>query len=213
MGETVKLDVYKIDGTATGEQVELSDKVFGIEPNKHAIWAAVTAEMANQRQGTAATKTRTMVSGGGKKPWKQKGRGGARAGSTRSPIWVGGGRVFGPHPRLYKTEVPKKLGRLARRSVLSFKAKNNAIRVVEDFKFEAPKTARVIEVLGKFEFVGKKALFLTGPTDQALVLSCRNVPTLSVREASSFSTRDVLSADVLIIQKTGLSTIQEVLDK
>jgi large subunit ribosomal protein L4 len=213
MGETVKLDVYKIDGTATGEQVELSDKVFGIEPNDHAIWSAVTAELANQRQGTAATKTRTMVSGGGKKPWKQKGRGGARAGSTRSPIWVGGGRVFGPHPRQYKTEVPKKLSRLARRSVLSYKAKDNAIRVVEDFTFEAPKTGRVIDVLNKFEFGGKKTLFLTGAADQTLVLSCRNVPTLSVREASSFSTRDVLLADVLIIQKAGLSKIQEVLDK
>jgi large subunit ribosomal protein L4 len=213
MGETVKLDVYKIDGTATGEQVELSDSIFAIEPNDHAIWAAVTAEMANQRQGTSATKTRTMVSGGGKKPWKQKGRGGARAGSTRSPIWVGGGRVFGPHPRQYKTEVPKKLSRLARRSALSYKAKDQAIRVVEDFTFEAPKTGRVIDVLKKFEFGGKKALFLTGATDQTLVLSCRNVPTLSVKEASSFSTRDVLSADVLIIQKAGLSKIQEVLDK
>jgi len=213
MGETVKLDVYKIDGTATGEQVELSENVFGIAPNKHAIWAAVTAEMTNRRQGTAATKTRTMVSGGGKKPWKQKGRGGARAGSTRSPIWVGGGRVFGPHPRFYKTELPKKLSRLARRSVLSFKAKNSAIRVVEDFTFEAPKTGRVVDVLKKFEFDGKKTLILTGSLDHALFLSCRNVPTLSVREASSFSTRDVLAADVLIIQKAGLTKIQEVLDK
>ena len=213
MGENVKLDVYKIDGTATGEQVELSDKVFGIEPNDHAIWRAVTAEMTNNRQGTAATKTRTMVSGGGKKPWKQKGRGGARAGSTRSPIWVGGGRVFGPHPRYYKTEMPKKLSRLARKSALSYKAKDSAIRVVEDFTFEAPKTKNVLDVLKKFEFDAKKTLILTGAADHALYLSCRNVPTLSVREATSFSTRDILSADVLIIQKAGLSIIQEVLDK
>jgi len=213
MGETVKLDVYKIDGTATGEQIELSDKVFGIEPNDHAIWRAVTAEMTNRRQGTAASKTRTMVSGGGKKPWKQKGRGGARAGSTRSPIWVGGGRVFGPHPRFYKNEVPKKLSRLARKSALSYKAKDSAIRVVEDFAFEAPKTRNVLDVLKKFEFDAKKTLILTGATDPALYLSCRNVPTLEVREATSFSTRDVLAADVLIIQKAGLSKIQEVLDK
>ena len=133
-------EVYKIDGSSTGEKLELADDIFGIEPNDHAIYLAVKAYRANQRQGTHKSKERGEVSGGGKKPWKQKGRGGSRAGTSRSPVWVGGGTIFGPKPHLYKQDLPKKLKRLARKSALSYKVKDEQLMIVEDFNFEQPKT-------------------------------------------------------------------------
>ena len=209
MGVEVKLEVKKIDGSATGEQVTLNPEIFEIEPSKHAIWMAVVAELANRRQGTAKTKTRTDVSGGGKKPWKQKGRGTARSGSSRSPVWVGGGRVFGPQPRQYTKKLNKKLRSLARCSALAMKAQNAKIYVVEDFNFEAPKTREMVQMLKAFQLDATKTLFLTPETNQTLWLAGRNLPKLSVKEALGFSTYDVVKADTLLIQKSALAKISE----
>ena len=136
----MKLDIYKIDGKTSGKTIDLSENIFGIEPNDHAIYLSVKSYLANQRQGTHKAKERGEVRGGGKKPWKQKGRGGARAGTIRSPLWVGGGTIFGPRPRDYRQDLPKKVKRLARKSALSHKVKDEQLIVVEDFNFEKPKT-------------------------------------------------------------------------
>ena len=143
----MNLDIYKIDGSVTGEKIELADDIFGIQPNDHAIYLSVKSYLANQRQGTHKSKERGEVSGGGKKPWKQKGRGGARAGTTRSPLWVGGGTIFGPRPRDYREDIPKKVKKLARRSALSYKVKDEQLIIVEDFNFENPKTKEFAKCL------------------------------------------------------------------
>ncbi|MFH1941376.1 MAG: 50S ribosomal protein L4 [bacterium] len=209
----MKLDVYKIDGSKTGEQVSLPEKVFGIEPNNHVIWLAVTTEMTNHRQGNAAAKNRAAVRGGGKKPWRQKGRGTARAGSTRSPLWVGGGRIFGPSPKDFSKSIPKKIGRLARKSALSNKAKEEKIRLVEDFSFEIPKTKQVLDILRQLQLDRSKTLILVPEANRSTWLSCRNLPSVSVKEATGFSTYDVVNAETLLIQKSALSKIEEVLAK
>ncbi|MBN1782535.1 50S ribosomal protein L4 [bacterium] len=209
----MELEVYKIDGKPSGEKVKLPKEIFGIEPNKHAMYLSVVAEMANRRQGTAKAKNRSEVRGGGRKPWRQKGRGTARSGSTRSPVWVGGGRVFGPMPRSYHKAIPKKISRLARKSALTQRAKEDKIRLVEDFSFETPKTRKISDILGKLELLTSKTLLLVTENDQNLWLSGRNLPSFSVKEATCFSTADVLNAEVLLIQKSALSKISEVLKK
>jgi large subunit ribosomal protein L4 len=213
MGECVKLDVYKIDGTKTGDQVDLTPAIFEIVPNDHAIWLAVTAERDNSRQGTASAKTRGEVRGGGKKPWPQKGRGTARAGSTRSPVWVKGGRVFGPKPRTYKKQLPQKVRQLARKSALSYLAKENKIRMVEDFSFEKPKTRQIAGILKALQVFDQKTLLLTPQANRTVRLSGRNIPYVSVRDAGSFSTYDIINAEVLLIQKSALGKINEVFGK
>jgi large subunit ribosomal protein L4 len=207
----VKLDVLKTDGTKTGEQIDLPPDIFGIEPNDHVIWQVVTAERANARQGTAKSKTRAEVSGGGKKPWPQKGRGTARAGSTRSPVWRHGGRVFGPKPHTYKKRIPLKIRQLARKSALSALAKGNKIRLVEDFGFEKAKTKQMTGILAALQIAGAKTLLLTPQTSRMVWLSGRNIPSLQVREAAGFSTYDVVNAEMLLIQKSALGKINEVL--
>ena len=207
MGVDVKLDVYKTDGSKSGEQVELNNEIFGIEPNDHSIWLAVTAELANKRQGTASSKNRSAVSGGGKKPWRQKGRGTARSGSNRSPVWVGGGRAFGPSPRTYTKKLNKKENQLARKSALSYRAKENQIYLVEDFNFEAPKTKDLNNILHALNMV------LTSGDRKNVWLSGRNLVKVNVREAGSFSTTDVMNAKMLLIQKSAVNKINEVLAK
>lgn len=212
-GIMVKLDIYKIDGTPTGEKQDLPADIFDIEPNDHAIWQAVMTEQKNSRQGTSKAKNRSDVRGGGRKPWRQKGRGTARAGTIRSPIWVGGGRVFGPSPRDYYTEVPKKLKKLARRSALSHRAKEKHIRLVEDFQFEKPKTRQIQDILNAFDLAGQDVLLLTAESNRDLWLSGRNIPKFCVRGADSFSTQDVVRAKILLIQKSAITKIQGVLGK
>ncbi|MFQ5772377.1 MAG: 50S ribosomal protein L4, partial [bacterium] len=143
----MEFSVYKIDGKRSTRKVNFPDNFLDKAPNSHAVYLAVKTQNANSRQGTTATKTRSMVRGGGKKPWRQKGRGVARAGTNRSPLWVGGGRVFGPHPRDYNMRLPKKVKSLARTAVYSDKAKNNLITIVEDFKLENPKTKEMYHIL------------------------------------------------------------------
>ena len=204
----MKLEVYKQDGTKSGETVELSKEIFEIEPNDHVIYLAVKAYLANQRQGTHKAKERSEVSGGGKKPWKQKGRGGARAGTTRSPLWIGGGSIFGPKPRDYRQKLNKKVLALARKSALSYKAKANQILVVEDFNFEAPKTKDFVSILNALKVKGKKTLLLTNGTQENVYKSGRNVAKINVLEANKASAYDLLNNQVLVLQKSAVNLLE-----
>ncbi len=201
------LDIYKTDGSSSGEKLELADDIFGIEPNDHAIYLAVKAHLANQRQGTHKAKERGEVRGGGKKPWKQKGRGGARAGTTRSPLWIGGGTIFGPRPRDYRQDLPKKVKRLARKSALSYKVKDEQLVIVEDFNFEKPKTKEFVGLLNAFKFYGKKVLLLTNGKQEVVYKSGRNIPKVQILEAANASTYDILNNQVLMIQKSAVEAI------
>jgi large subunit ribosomal protein L4 len=205
----MKLDIFKIDGTASGEQLELSDDIFGVEPNDHAIYLAVKAYLANQRQGTSKSKERGEVRGGGKKPWKQKGRGGARAGTSRSPLWVGGGTIFGPRPRDYRQDLTKKLKRLARKSALSYKVKDNQLLIVEDFELENTKTKDFSKILSDLKIRGKKVLVLTGKYDETIYKAGRNIPKVNILEAANASTYDILNNQVLVLQKSAVESIKK----
>jgi len=204
----MKLEVYKQDGTKSGETVELSKEIFEIEPNDHVIYLAVKAYLANQRQGTHKAKERSEVSGGGKKPWKQKGRGGARAGTTRSPLWIGGGSIFGPKPRDYRQKLNKKVLALARRSALSYKAKANQILIVEDFNFEAPKTKDFVSILNALNVKGKRTLLLTNGTLENVYKSGRNVTKINILEANKASAYDLLNNQVLVLQKSAVNLLE-----
>jgi large subunit ribosomal protein L4 len=208
----MKLEVYKIDGSKSGETVELSDAIFGIEPNDHVIYLAVKAHLANKRQGTHKAKERSEVSGGGRKPWRQKGRGTARAGTIRSPLWVGGGTVFGPRPRSYRQKLNKKVMKLARKSALSYKAKAEQILIVEDFDFEAPKTNKFAEILKSLNLDGKKVLLLTDETRVNLYKSGRNIPKVNVVEAYKASTYDLVNNQVLVMQASAVKKIEDILN-
>ncbi len=209
----MKVNVYGIDGKKTDTQVELSDEVFAITPNDHVIWLDVKAILANRRQGTHATKGRSYVSGGGKKPFRQKGTGRARQGSIRAPHFVGGGRVFGPQPRDYSQKVNKKVKKLARRSALTYKAKDNKILVVENFNYDTPSTKKMIELLKNFDLEGKKVLLCTAEYAPTIVKSAGNLFKVEVRESATFSTYDVLKADTVIFQEGALQKVNEVLSK
>jgi len=203
------LDVLKIDGSKSGDKIDLSDSIFAIEPNDHAIYLSVKAYLANQRQGTSKSKERGEVRGGGKKPWKQKGRGGARAGTSRSPLWVGGGTIFGPRPRDYRQDLPKKVRRLARKSALSYKAKDSQLLVIEDFNIEQPKTKEFSKILSALKVNGKKVLLLTEVNNQNVYKSGRNIPKVKVLEASKASTYDLLNNQILILQKSAVKEIEK----
>jgi len=201
------IDIYKIDGTLSGEKIELADTIFGIEPNDHVIYLSVKAYLANQRQGTHKAKERGEVSGGGKKPWKQKGRGGARAGTTRSPLWVGGGTVFGPRPRNYRQDLPKKVKALARRSALSYKVKDEQLVVVDDFNFDTPKTQNFLSILKALKIEGKKTLLLTNGKQENVWKSGRNITKVKVLEAQNASPYQILNNQVLVVQKSALEIL------
>ena len=203
------LDVLKIDGSKSGDKIDLSDSIFAIEPNDHVIYLSVKAYLANQRQGTSKSKERGEVRGGGKKPWKQKGRGGARAGTSRSPLWVGGGTIFGPRPRDYRQDIPKKVKRLARKSAFSYKVKDSQLLIVEDFNIEQPKTKEFSKILNALKVNGKKILLLTEANNPNVYKSGRNIPKVKVLEASKASTYDLLNNQVLILQKSAVKEIEK----
>jgi large subunit ribosomal protein L4 len=205
----MQVDVYKIDGTLSGEKVELDANIFEIEPNDHAIYQAVRSIQANQRQGTHKVKTRSEVSGGGRKPFKQKKTGRARAGTTRSPLWVGGGSIFGPTPHDYVIKLTAKMRKLARKSALSYKAKDGAVKVVEDFQFDEVKTKKMSAVLKALSLDKQKTLLLTKTTDGILLKSGRNIPKLQVREADKASTFEILKNQVLLVQKSAVDVLQK----
>jgi len=205
----MELEVYKKDGTKSGETVTLAPEVFEITPNDHAIYQAVRSIQANQRQGTHKVKGRSEVRGGGKKPFKQKKTGRARSGSTRSGVWVGGGSIFGPKPHDYVLKITAKVKALARKSALSYKAKDNSIVVVEDFSLEAPKTKELTSVLKALSIYGKKTLLITSKNEESVYKSGRNIPTVNIREADKASTYDILDTQVLLIQKSAVGVLQK----
>ena len=209
----MEVSVLNIKGQDTGRKVVLDDAIYGIEPNDHAIYLDVKLFLANQRQGTAKAKERSEVSGSTRKLGRQKGGGGARRGDINSPVLVGGGRVFGPQPRDYGFKLNKKVRRLARKSALTYKAQENAIVVVEDFTFEAPKTKNFIEVINNLKVDGKKSLFVLPGTDKAVYLSARNLERVNVMAAAALNTYKVLDADVLVLTEGALSVIGENLNK
>jgi len=205
----MELEIYKRDGTLSGEKISLSPDVFEITPNDHAIYEAVVAYQANQRQGTHKTKTYGEVHGSGKKLWKQKHTGRARIGAVRSPLWKGGGTIFGPQPRDYSVQLPKRVKQLARRSALSHKAKDGDIKIVEDFSFELPKTKEFVAVLKNLGLHDKKVLLLVPKTDQAVYRSGRNLPLVNVLEASKASTYELLNNDIILFQKTAVEVLEK----
>jgi large subunit ribosomal protein L4 len=207
----MKLNVYSEAGKKTTKSVDLSDKIFKIEPHDHSIWLDIRSIRANQRQGTHAAKGRSDVSGGGRKPFRQKGTGRARQGTIRAPQYKGGGSVFGPQPRNYWIGVNKKVKKLARISALSYKAKSENVLIVEDFTYDEPKTNRIKSFLDALELGDKKVLLLTGKNEENLNLSARNLYNVEIRESVGFSTYDVLRAEKLIVQESAAKTINEVL--
>ena len=206
-------DIYNRDGKISKEKIELADNIFGIEPNDHAIYLSVKAHLANKRQGTHKSKERSEIRGGGKKPWKQKGRGGSRAGTSRSPLWVGGGRIFGPRPRNYRQDLPKKVKMLARRSAFSYKVKDSQLMIVEDFSFEKPQTKDFVEMINALKIDNKKVLLLTGDYNPVVYKSGRNVPKVNILEAKKASTYDILNNQVLILQKSAVDVINNILSE
>ncbi|CDD82207.1 MULTISPECIES: 50S ribosomal protein L4 [Mediterranea] len=203
----MEVSVYNINGQETGRKVALNESIFGIEPNDHAIYLAVKQYMANQRQGTHKSKERSEISGSTRKLGRQKGGGGARRGDINSPVLVGGGRVFGPKPRDYWFKLNKKVKDLARRSALSYKARENAIVVVEDFTFEAPKTKDFVEMTNNLKVSDKKLLLVLPESNKNVYLSARNIKRANVIIASDLNTYKVLEADTLVITESSLKSI------
>jgi len=199
---------YNLEGKSLGE-VDLPEQPFAVRPNRHVVWESVKAYLANQRQGTAATKTRSSVSGGGKKPWRQKGTGRARAGSNRSPVWVGGATVFGPKPRSYAVRVPKKTRRLALVSAMSQRAQEGNVAVIEGFRFDAPRTRTVAGFMKATGFAGRKVCFITRESDQTAVRSCRNIPGVSVLSQTNLNVYDLINADVLVFTDEAVQGVAE----
>lgn len=203
----MEVSVYNINGQETGRKVALNESIFGIEPNDHAIYLAVKQYMANQRQGTHKSKERSEISGSTRKLGRQKGGGAARRGDINSPVLVGGGRVFGPKPRDYWFKLNKKVKDLARRSALSYKARENAIVVVEDFTFEAPKTKDFVEMTNNLKVSDKKLLLVLPESNKNVYLSARNIKRANVIIASDLNTYKVLEADTLVITESSLKSI------
>lgn len=204
-----KVAVYNTSGAQVGE-IELNDEVFGIEPHVHVLHSAVVAQLASLRQGTHKTKGRSEVRGGGRKPWRQKGTGRARHGSIRSPQWVGGGTVFGPTPRKYGFKLPKKVRRLAIRSALSSKVRDNEIVVLDALQMSQPKTKEFVNILKNLK-VDRKALVVAADYDDTIALSARNIPGVKFMAADGINVLDVLNHDKLIITREAVQKVEEVL--
>ncbi|MBL7033361.1 MAG: 50S ribosomal protein L4 [Candidatus Delongbacteria bacterium] len=209
----MELKVYKRDGTESGEIVTLPDELFPTEPAQHVIHESVVAEETARRQGNSSSKTRSMTRGGGRKPWRQKGRGVARAGTIRSPLWRGGGTIFGPEPRVHEKVINRKVKRLARRTAYSIRLQEGNLRVVEDFTLEAPRTKEMVAFAENFEATGKRVLFLTPTNDSNLYLSARNIYKFQLMQVMMPSVRDLANSEVIFIQKSAVETLIEGLKK
>jgi large subunit ribosomal protein L4 len=208
----MNLSVLSKDGKDTGRTVTLADSVFGIEPNQHVVYLDVKHYLANQRQGTHKAKQRAEINRSTKKIVRQKGSGGARHGSTKAPIFVGGGRVFGPVPRDYDFKLNKKIKVLARKSVLSSRAAESNISIIENFTFEAPKTKSYLSFLNALSLTGTKTLFIIGDYDSNVYLSARNIPKAKVISVDEVSTYDLINADKVLISEGALSKIETILN-
>ena len=205
----MEVAVYNIEGKDTGRKVTLNDSVFAIEPNEHAVYLDVKQYLANQRQGTHKSKERSEVSGSTRKLHKQKGGGGSRIGDINSPVLVGGGRIFGPRPRTYEFKLNKKVKQLARKSALSVKAQDNAIIVVEDFAFEAPKTKEFVNFAKNIQVADKKAVMVLSDQNKNVYLSARNLPNVEIVTASSLNTYKIMNNRSLILSESSVAVINE----
>ena len=209
----MEVSVLNIKGEDTGKKVVLNDAIFGIEPNDHCIYLAVNQYLAAQRQGTHKSKERSEIAGSTRKLIRQKGGGGARRGDIKSPVLRGGGRVFGPRPRDYWFKLNKKVKALARKSALSYKAQQNAIIVVEDFDFEAPKTKEGVSLLNNLKVEGKKTLIVLPEVKKNVNLSVRNIQRVEVMTASALNTYKVMNANVLVVTENALKLVDETFNK
>jgi len=207
----MELSVYTYTGEDSGKTKELSDKVFGIDPNDHAIYLDVKQFLANKRQGTHKSKERNEVAGSTKKIKKQKGTGTARAGSLKSPLFRSGGTIFGPRPRNYSFKLNTKLKRVARRSALTYKAQDKKIVIVEDFSFEGPKTTQYLKLLSDLNLSGKKTLFVMPENNSSIFLSSRNIPTAKVTTVNELNTYNLLYADSIILSERSVDEIEKIL--
>ncbi|MHB8171530.1 MAG: 50S ribosomal protein L4 [Thermincolia bacterium] len=204
-----KVAIYNINGQQVGD-IELKEEIFGIEPNKHVLHQAVVLQLASQRQGTASTKTRAEVRGGGRKPWRQKGTGRARHGSIRSPIWTGGGITFGPKPRKYGFSIPKKVRRLALKSALSSKVLAGELVIIDELSMEQPKTKDMVKILDNLK-VAEKALVVTAEPNENIERSARNIPGVTPMSANGLNVYDILKHGKLVITKEAVARVEEVL--
>lgn len=209
----MEVSVFNIKGEDTGRKVTLSENVFGIEPNDHAIYLDVKQYLAAQRQGTAKSKERSEMSGSTRKLGRQKGGGGARRGDINSPVLVGGARVFGPRPRNYSFKLNKKVKALARRSALSYKIQENALMVIEDFNLETPKTKSFVEIVNNLKVSDKKVLMVLPGANKNVYLSARNLQRAKVAIASDINTYGVLNAGVMVVTESAVAQIESVLNK
>jgi large subunit ribosomal protein L4 len=209
----MELEVYKINGELADRKVQLDESIFGIEPNDHAIYLDVKQYTANQRQGTHATKNKALVMGSTRKLKRQKGTGTARAGSIKSPLYRGGGTIFGPEPRDYGIKLNKKLKQLARRSALTYKARSEEIMILEDFSFEEPRTKLFTEILGRFDLRDKRTLLVVPQSDRNIWLASRNLQKAKVILADNINTYEILNANKLIIAEGSLGRIEALLKK
>jgi len=209
----MEVSVLNIKGQETGKKVELNDAIFGIEPNDHVIYLAVKQYLAAQRQGTHKSKERSEIAGSTRKLIRQKGGGGARRGDIKSPVLRGGGRVFGPLPRDYWFKLNKKVKALARKSALSYKAQQNAVIVVEDFDFEAPKTKAFVDLQKSLNVDGKKLLLVLPANNKNVFLSARNIQRVEIASANAINTYQVMNANVLVVTENALKLVDETFNK
>ncbi len=205
----MELNILDIKGKETGKKVSLDDSVFGVEPNDHAIYLDVKQYLANKRQGTHKSKGRSEIAGSTRKLGRQKGSGGARPGDIKSPVRVGGGRIFGPVPRDYSFKLNKKVKQLARKSALSYKAKDNAITVVNELNFEAPKTKNFVAILKNLQVADKKTLFILSNGNKNVYLSARNLPGVNVLTVSELSTYSIVGAKNIVFTEDSVAVLQQ----
>jgi large subunit ribosomal protein L4 len=204
----MKIPVFNIDGKETGKKVDLKDSIFGIEPNDHAIYLDVKHYMANTRQGTHKSKQRAEITGSTRKIKRQKGTGTARAGSIKNPLFRGGGRIFGPQPKDYNFKLNKKVKPLARKSALTYKAKNNSIMILEDFSLEAPRTKEFVNIRKNLKVDGKKSLLVLEKHDRNISLASRNLQDSKIILVNNLNTYDIMNAGVLIFMESSLNVLQ-----
>ena len=209
----MQVEILNISGKKTAKKVDLADGIFGVEPSDHSIYLDVKHYLAAQRQGTHKSKERAEISRTTKKLKRQKGTGGARAGSMKSPLFIGGGRAFGPRPRDYSFKLNKKVKVLARLSALTYKAKENAITVLEDFTFEAPKTSNYVELIKNLNLSDKKTLLVLGDSNKNVYLSSRNLERAKVVTASELNTYDIVNAQTLILSESSVKVLESLLNK
>ena len=203
----MKVDIFNQSGKKLNKKVELNSKVFSVKPNNHSIYLTVKSELAAKRQGTSSSKTRAEVRGGGVKPWKQKGTGRARVGSTRNPSRVHGGTVFGPKPHSYDLKVNKKERNLARKSALSMKVSSNSFKVLDSLTLKEVKTKKIINILNNFDLDNQKTVILTSANSEELNLSCRNIHNVNLVSVLNFSTYDIVNSDFILFDKESIEVL------